>query len=89
MQQRSAWAMTVADSDGRPLLRTDNPKPDSLHMTGYRVLVYHNGNSAQPHNTFDLSPFAIRAGGTFLICHSHAKIPGARGPEGLRSAKGW
>ena len=57
-------------------------------MTGYRVLVYHNGHSDEPHNTFDLSAFSIPAGGTFLICHSHAKIPGARGPEGLRSAKG-
>lgn len=62
-----------------------NPGTSTLSMTGFSVLTYMNGHSDEPHNTFDLSGFSIPAGGTFLICHSHAKLPGSHQSSDLRS----
>lgn len=65
-----------------------NPRDTPMSMSGYSVLLYTNGRDDSPQAEFVLDAYTIAAGGTFLICHSRAKMAGARNADELRSAKG-
>lgn len=61
-----------------------NPTDSPMSLNDYSLQVYANGNT-EPHSTFALDSFTVAPGSTLLICHSHAKLPGASGADSLRA----